>query len=133
MLDAIKSSLSGLQAASKQVNASASNIAGASVVGAVDPADGPSAYQPVDVVQTTNGTGGVSATTVNRDPASFTAFDPDSSFANAQGEVSVPNVDYTTEIVNLKLAEIAYKANLAVLRTTRELSQELLSRFDRKV
>lgn len=133
MLDSIKTSLSGLNAASKQVNAGANNLANQGTVGALSPEDGPPAYQPVDVVQTTDNTGAVRAETVARNPASYAAYDPNSTFANDEGLVAAPNVDAATEIVNMKLAEVAYKASLAALRTAQDMSEELLSRFDRKV
>ncbi len=132
MVDSISASLSGLTAASKQVNASASNIANAGTVGAINPSDGPAAYQPVDVVQTTNNNGGVTSTYAGRDPASVVAYQPNSPYADSEGLVSAPNVDLTTEVVNLKLAEIAYKANLTALRVSQDLTEELLTRFDFK-
>jgi len=43
------------------------------------------------------------------------------------------NVDLAEEAVNLKIAEISYKANVAVLKTADEMSKELGSIFDEKV
>ncbi len=37
------------------------------------------------------------------------------------------------DIVDIKVAETSYRANLAVLRTTDELTQELLNTFDETV
>jgi len=37
------------------------------------------------------------------------------------------------DIVDIKVAETSYKANLAVLKTADELSQELLNSFDETV
>ncbi|MBN8521666.1 MAG: hypothetical protein J0L77_07215 [Alphaproteobacteria bacterium] len=42
-------------------------------------------------------------------------------------------VDLSEEAVNLKLAEIAYKANVATLKTSDEMTKELLSVFDETV
>lgn len=42
-------------------------------------------------------------------------------------------VELSEEAVNLKIAEVAYRANLATIRTSQELSKELLSLFDEKV
>ncbi|MGB4058044.1 MAG: hypothetical protein WBK77_08180 [Alphaproteobacteria bacterium] len=41
--------------------------------------------------------------------------------------------DLATELVKMKIAETSYKANLATLRTTDEMSDELLHIFDEKV
>ena len=43
------------------------------------------------------------------------------------------NVDLTREIVNLKLSEIEYKANLVTLQTAQDTTKELLRLFDKKV
>lgn len=43
------------------------------------------------------------------------------------------DVDLTREIVNLKLSEIEYKANLVTLQTAQDTTKELLRLFDRKV
>jgi flagellar hook protein FlgE len=42
-------------------------------------------------------------------------------------------VDLSEEAVNLKLAEIAYKANVATLKASDEMTKELLSVFDETV
>jgi flagellar basal-body rod protein FlgC len=50
---------------------------------------------------------------------------PDSPDADADGLVGHPNVDLAKNIVELTLAEHAYKANAATLRTIDELSKAL--------
>lgn len=42
-------------------------------------------------------------------------------------------VDIASEIVNMKVAENEFKANLSVLRTTNEMTAELGRLFDKKV
>lgn len=42
-------------------------------------------------------------------------------------------VNLSEEAVNLSLAETSYKANLAVIQTVNELTDELLDSFDKKV
>ena len=42
-------------------------------------------------------------------------------------------VDLTQEAVNLKVAELSYKANIGVLKTAEEMSKELGRIFDEKV
>ena len=125
MIDAINTAVSGLRAATLRVNTAAQNIAAAPVSGNPDPAayDG---YVPQRVTQTTVQGGGTIAKAVPVDPAFFTVFDPNDPNADADGRVGLPNVDLATEIVELTLAEHAYKANLAVIRTADEITEALL-------
>lgn len=133
MTSAISTALSGLQAASQRVQASANNIANALDEGALDSASANQPYQAQTTVQTANADGGVTATTIPKSPGIVNAYSPDSPFANAQGEVGVPNVDLAEEAVNLKLAQISYKANIATVKTANEMSDALLNIFDKKV
>lgn len=134
MINAIQTALSGLVASTKRVEASASNIANIGTAGSLDDA-GNAPYAPISTVQQTqtdsqgNATG-VTAENLPRENAFVPAYDPDSPFANSEGFVGVPNVNLAEEAVNLKLAEATYKANIAVLETVNELSDELLSIFD---
>ena len=41
--------------------------------------------------------------------------------------------DLGQELVNLKVAETSYRANLATIRTVSEMEDELLHTFDKKV
>lgn len=47
-----------------------------------------------------------------------------------QNQVVLPEVDLATEAVNLNLAEISYKANLATLSAAEEQADALLDIFD---
>jgi flagellar basal-body rod protein FlgC len=125
-------SLNGVTAASTRANAAASNIAGARSAGAREGTDGPQPYVPVDVVQTSDH-GGVRAETVEREPATVAAYDPEASYADEDGFVAAPNVDIASEIIDLKQAALAYKANVAVARVSSEMEKELLNRFDETV
>ena len=120
--------LSGLRAASTRANAAAGNIANAGTVGALDEANGPAPYTPVDVVQTSvtaqNGAPqGTSAQYVNRDPASVPAYEPDSPYADENGVVATPNVDYTREIVDLKSALSSGASAADIKAKTEKLAQ----------
>lgn len=42
-------------------------------------------------------------------------------------------VDLTEEVVNIKISETAYKANLATIKTANEMSDEVLRLFDETV
>lgn len=130
MIGAITTALSGLLAATKRVETSANNIANAYSGGALDEADGPAPYSAQTVVQKTGQNGGVIAEVTTKDPGFVPAYDPNSPFANEDGLVGAPNVNLAEEAVNLKLAETAYKASLAVIRTADELNEELLKTFD---
>jgi hypothetical protein len=41
--------------------------------------------------------------------------------------------DLATELVNMKVAETSYKANLSVIKTVSEMEEELLHTFDERV
>jgi len=125
MINAIGIALSGLKAASKQAEASASNIAN------LQTAD----YTPLTAQQTAqtdqSGNGqGVRSDFVPKTQPFTPSYDPDSPFANGEGYVNTPNVDLAEEAVNLTIAKTAYKANVAVLETVQDMSKELLEAFD---
>lgn len=131
MIGAISTALTGLLAASKRADASASNIANMSTAGSVDGTGTYLPYQAQTTVQTANAGGGVTATNVPKQPGIVNVFAPDSPFANSDGLVAVPNVDLAEEAVNLKLAELSYKANISVLKTAEDMTEELLKTVDR--
>lgn len=137
MINTIQIALSGLSAASRKVEASASNIANMQTVGSLDdPAAAP--YTPLLTQQTALADGqgqgaGVKSDFVPKTQPFIPAYAPDSPFANAQGLVGAPNVDLAEEAVTLTMAKAAYKANVAVIKTSEDMTDELLSVFDRKV
>lgn len=133
MIGAISTALTGLAAATKRVEASASNIANASSAGSLDPSHPVQPYQALTTVQTSNETGGTSAANIPRKPGFVNAYAPDSPFANPDGFVGAPTVDLAEEAVNLKIAELSYKANISVLKTASEMSDELLDSFDERI
>jgi flagellar basal-body rod protein FlgC len=134
MLGPIGIALSGLTAASKKVEASASNIANLQTVGSLE--EGKQApYTPITTQQTAitgeNGEGlGVTSNFVAKGNPYYSAYSPDSPFANEQGIIGVPNVDLAEEAVNLQIARATYKANAAVIRVSEDLSDELLRVLD---
>jgi flagellar basal-body rod protein FlgC len=133
MVDAINIAVSSLQANGERIRGAANNIVNAGTVGALDPADGPAAYTPVDVVAVADPLGSVLTRTIERNPATTTAYDPNSPYANADGAVAVPNVDLASEIVTMKLAEISYRASLDIIKVAGKMQDELLNTFDEKV
>ena len=113
MINAIGIALSGLKAASKQVEASASNIAN------LQTAD----YTPITAQQTAqtdqSGQGaGVKSDFVPKTQPFTPSYDPDSPFAK--------------EAVNMTVASTAYKASVSVIETVQDMTKELLQAFDRK-
>lgn len=125
----ISTALSGLFAQSRATQSHASNIANVSTIGQVieEGVEGlKQAYQPYDSVNISTENGSVQSNFVYRDPATSTVFYPNSAYANSEGLVEVPNVSLEEEIIGLQLASNAYKANIAVIRTADELSDELL-------
>lgn len=123
----LQTAVSALRAATVRVNTTANNIANARSVGragATDPAE--QAFRPQDVTQSSLATGGTVARTTDRRPGATPAFDPNNTLANAQGFVDAPNVDLGSELVDLKAAEIGFKAAAALIRAEDERKDALL-------
>ena len=130
MVDAISTALSGLNAATKRVEASASNIANSTTAGTLQGEN--QAFSALTVSQSSLEQGGVRAEIIPKDPGIVESFSPNSPFANEDGIIGVPNVNLAEEAVNLQLAEVAYKANIQVLNTINEINDELLNSFDER-
>lgn len=124
--------LSGLNAASRRLQVSASNVANAQSTGALPDADGtvpagaPQVYAPLELVQTASAGGGVQTSVTAVTPSSTAVFDPQASFANQDGLVASPNVDLAQEFVGQLLASYSYAANATVLKTDDRMTQSLL-------
>lgn len=129
MINTISIALSGLNAATNKLNASASNVANVTTAGSLE--DGKQApYDALTTAQTAQENGGVRSDVVSAGRPFVPSFDPDSPFANSEGLIGSPNVDLAEEAVNFTLAELTYKANIGVLKTAEEMSDELLNIFD---
>lgn len=124
---------SALSAQSQRMNVSASNMANAdSVVGPdgqpyrarqvvfqVTPAPGQAMGQEI---------GGVRVAGVIQDPSPLKqVYDPKHPLADAQGYISMPNVDPVAETVNMIAASRSYQANVEVLNTAKSLMQKTLT------
>lgn len=119
--------MSGLQSLKRTVHNHASNIANAHNVGRADGSE-PVAYMPVDTVTFSGeGNDGVRTETVLRDPAHVMVYDANSPFANEEGVIATPNVSLEHEIIGMQTASSLYKANAAVIRTQKEMDDELLN------
>jgi flagellar basal-body rod protein FlgC len=125
--------LSGLNAASRSLQVSASNVANALTTGALPNADGtvpagaPQAYAPLQLVQTESAGGGVQTSVTTVSPSTTAVFDPQASFANSDGLVAAPNVDLSHEFVSQLIASYSFAANAAVLRADDRNTKALLN------
>jgi flagellar basal-body rod protein FlgC len=114
--------VSGLNAAARRLQVSASNVANSQTTGALPNADGtvpagaPTAYTPLALVQTASAGGGVQTSVTTVTPPTTAVFDPQASFANQDGLVAAPNVDLAQEFVGQLLASYSFAANAAVLK-----------------
>ncbi len=137
MIKAMGIALTGLNAATKRLDASAANIANLQTVGSLE--EGKQApYTPREVRHSAiigkNGESyGVSTQTVPTSRPFTPAYNPDSPFANEEGIIGVPNINLAEEIINMKLAEYTFKANASVIRTESEMADELFKTLDKKV
>lgn len=73
------------------------------------------------------GVGGVVVSGIAGDPAPFPVrYDPGNPDANAQGDVSLPNVNVTSEMVDMLAASRAYDANAAAFSDAVKEGQKAL-------
>lgn len=141
-----KISASGLQAATRALEAAAANIANVRSTRAlsetrVEPvsearraggqADRPPAepYRPLETVNESLAGGGVRARLREVQPASVPVYEPDDPNADESGVVARPNVDLGHEVLKLRAAQRAYEANLAPIRTQDRMIGSLLDSF----
>lgn len=122
MIKGFDSALAGLTAASKRADIAATNIANARSTGKLDPYSG---YEPQQAVQSVTASGTPQVHARPLATGHVAVYEPDSPDANADGLVGAPNVDLAANIVELTLAEHAYKANAVSLRTLDALSRAL--------
>jgi flagellar basal-body rod protein FlgC len=131
MINGLGTALSGLIAASTRLSASAQNISNIQVTGSLDSSSGNQAYQAVTTKFETQDDGqGVTGTVVPKAKPTVAILSPSDPNANEDGFVAAPNVNLAEEAVNLKIGEYAYRANLSVISTISEMSDELLNIFD---
>lgn len=120
--------ISGLRAAETRLSTSANNIANMqSTTSVVDGQRVNTPYQPQQVVQSSQSTGGVEANVRVREPASVAVYDPSNIAADADGITQYPNVDLEEEVINQQMATYDFKANLKVIERTDEMTEDLLN------
>ncbi|WP_026350096.1 flagellar basal body rod protein FlgC [Bordetella sp. FB-8] len=124
---------SAMTAQSQRMNVAASNLANADsaagpdgkpyrarqVVFQVDPPAGQPLGQEI---------GGVKVAGVVEDPSPMKlVYDPNNPLANAQGYVTMPNVNPVAETVNMLSASRSYQADVEVLNTAKTLMTKTLT------
>jgi flagellar basal-body rod protein FlgC len=123
---------SAMTAQSMRLNVVASNMANAdSVTGS----DG-QPYRAKQVVfqaqpingAMPNGVNGVAVTQVVEDPSPMKlVYDPNNPHANAQGYVTMPNVNVVEEMTNMISASRSYQANVEMMNTVKTMIQRTLA------
>jgi len=126
MASVIGSALAGMTAATRRVSAGASNIANMQTVGKPGGSGSEAAYKPVDVVNISGPNGGPEAKVVERSPATSLSYQPNHPYASDDGYVESPNIDVATELVNNKIAQRAYEANIKSIITWDDMQATLL-------
>lgn len=140
MSDILGIALSGASAATKRIDASASNLANQRTTGRLPDAgstaaagtDSRAPYTPLTTTQSDlrTGNGQGAGTQASLKPLSqpiVAEYDPSSSDANAEGMVGAPNVDTRQEIGQRILGSRAYSASLSMARTSSDMMKDLLN------
>ncbi|MDF1793293.1 MAG: flagellar basal body rod C-terminal domain-containing protein [Thalassobaculaceae bacterium] len=128
----IYSALSGVNAAARRFDNSASNVANVESVAAPNgstattDADGNPLFRTQRSIDSTTTTGGVRSTQQLADPVSVQRYDPDAPDADGEGLVNRPNVALEREVVDQISAQKQFEANLATIRTADELFESTL-------
>lgn len=128
MFGTIDIAVSGLKAYGRQMQVVGSNMANLQTT---DAGNGEPYRRLIARFETDNeGVGGVTIKDIVKDNSEFQqVYKPGHPDADENGYVSMPNVDWPTEMINLNAASRAYQANAAILKryqTMIESSLELL-------
>ena len=125
--------LSGMNAAARRLEVSASNVANVMSTDALPNADGslpagaPQAYAPLELVQTASAGGGTQTTVTTAAPSTTALYDPQAPFANQDGLVAAPNVDLSQELVGQMIASYSFAANAKVMKADDNMTKSLLN------
>lgn len=123
---------SGMAAASRRLEVSASNVANALSDGPLPSADAavkakyPAAYAPLRVDQVATAGGGTRANVSYVSPSTVPTYDPSAPFADGKGMVASPNVDLANEAVQQIIARYTFAMNVQVVRTYDQMMKSLL-------
>lgn len=124
---------SALMAQSQRMNVSASNLANADSIAGPDgqPYKARQVVFEMAPVQTqgyARAVGGVKVSQVlESDAPPRMQYDPKNPLANADGYVTLPNVDVVAETVNMISASRSYQANVEVINTAKSLMSRTLT------
>lgn len=122
--------LSGLRAAELRLSNSANNVANQnSSTSRIDGERVAEPYRPMEVVQSSNATGGVRTELRPLEPASIPVYNPNDPAADAEGIALMPNVDLEEELVGQELSSYTFKANLKSLEAADKMVGSLLDIF----
>ncbi len=130
MINSITIALTSLNSASMRINASASNIANMNTTGSLEDENN-APYTPLTTTsKSIDNPGGVHSNIIPKNDPFIPSYDPDSPFADENGIIGVPNVNLAEETVNMKLAELSYKASLNIIKTSDNMFDELLEALE---
>jgi flagellar basal-body rod protein FlgC len=125
--------LSGMNAAARRLEVSASNVANVMSTGALPGADGtvpagaPQAYAPLELVQTASAGGGTQTAVTTVTPSTTVVSDPQAPFADQDGLVAAPNVDLSQEMLGQMIASYSFTANATVMKAVDRMAKTLLN------
>jgi flagellar basal-body rod protein FlgC len=123
---------SGMAAATRRLEVSASNVANAMSDGPLPSTDAairakyPAAYAPMRVDQVETAGGGTVAVIGDVSPRYISAYDPRAPFADANGMVASPNVNLANEAVQQLIARYTFVMNAMVVRSYEQMMKSLL-------
>ena len=123
---------SGMTAAMRRLEVSASNVANAMSDGPLPSADAatqakyPAAYAPKQVEQVEIAGGGTAVVVSDVTPSYVASYDPGAPFADAQGMVASPNVNIANEAVQQLVSRYTFVMNTVVVRTYEQMMKSLL-------
>ncbi len=125
MFGAFDVSTSALSARRVRLDTIASKIANIDSI--LCPDGNPAPYRRCYPVFQADGAGGVDVKAIQEDSSPFIMKqEPWNKAANAQGFVSYPNVDLSTEYVNALETTRAYEANITAIETTKSMMSATL-------
>ena len=121
--------VSGMKAQSERLRVIAENMANADSTGRT-PDESPYRRQVVtfkDYVNAETGAHMVKVSSVQPDESELPKkYDPNHPAADAQGYVTLPNVNPLIEMMDMKEAQRSYDANLNMMKTARDMSAKVL-------
>ena len=121
---------SAMTAQSQRMNVTASNLANADSIAGPDGRPYRARQVVFEMTSAANGqqVGGVKVARVVEDPSPMRMLhDPKNPLANAEGYVTMPNVNVVEEMVNMISASRSYQANVEVLNTAKTLMLKTLT------